>query len=109
MIVITGNEYLEIDTDSPVSINFLANVVTEFRQAGWEQDHTLTLQASATSDNKKLIPPPLNSLWEIRLKQIIIHNVNSSQVTVSVSYYNGFVSMKLWEQVIQPGVTRCII
>ncbi len=109
MIVITGTQHLSIDTDSPSPLNFLANVVTEFRQANWQQDHTLTLQASEDSENKKLIPPPVNSLWEVRLKQIIIHNVSSSQCTVSVSYYNGFVSMKLWEQIIQPGVTRCMV
>jgi len=108
MIVITGNEYIQIDTDSPSDLNCLANVTTEFRQAGWTQDHTMTLQVSASSENKKLIPPPLNPLWETRLKQIIIHNISSQQYNVTVSYFSNNVLMEIWKQPIQPGATRCL-
>ena len=108
MIVITGNEYLQVDTNSSSPLNFFANVVTEFRMADWSQDHTFTLQVSVSSTNKRLIPVPTNPLWEIRIKQVIVHNISSQQCEVTISYFNGSVLMDIWKQIVQPGVTRCM-
>ncbi len=108
MIVCTKTEYIQVSTDSSVPLNFFCNLETHFRQVDWQQKHTLTLQVSASSTNKRLVPPPINPLWENYIHEIIVHNIGTQQCQVTVSYFNGSQLMDIWKQTIQPGITRCM-